>query len=396
MRYSMHRALQKIWIHKNTYIFISLELILSITIVMCGFLSSVAAQKRIESYKRQNKSQSILIQYASSNYVNSVAISTQDYKDFAAEYGHESEIMFLLYFFVSFYDPSSDAVENAFLVSMNDTAFKELIGVEREHNTVYIGSMIAEKIDSDNFQSLNTQFSIGNGQVILGEEKYNTIEKLNYYADKIIISITQTQDLDINKMIIFPEEKMETLENNTVMTPIVVMGILASDSNSFSIAEQIMAKLNTIHTDYVYNISDQFYELKKSIEDLTINISFFTWIAYFSLIVTTIGLIGVFLIFLEKRKREIAIMLMMGSTLPKVYFELFSEIFLINFFSGMIGIAISASIAPYLSTNAFIVTFRASAFLVMMIIITFISLFSSICTIFSIKKISPVKILREL
>lgn len=396
MHYSMYRAIQKIWIHKNTYIFISLELILSLTIVLCGFLSSTASQRRLNSYKKQNETRSISIQYGSPHYVNRVAISTQDYKELAEEYGKESEILFFLYSFVSFYDPATDVVENAFLVSMNDTAFKELIGLERDFNTVYIGFEIAQKTNSNNLKYLDNQFSIENGKVKLGEERFNTIKTLNHYTDKIIISLTQRTDLDVNKMVILPEEKMKTLENNTESAPIAIMSILVSDSNSYSIAEQIVTKLNTIHTEFEYSISDQFYELKRSIEDLTINLSFFTWIAYFSLIVTTIGLIGVFLILLEKRKREIAIMLMMGATLPKVYFELFSEIFLINLFSGIIGVAISSGIAPYLSTAVFTVNFQASAFLVMITIIIFISLFSSMCTVFSIKKIVPVKILREL
>lgn len=60
----------------------------------------------------------------------------------------------------------------------------------------------------------------------------------------------------------------------------------------------------------------------------------FVWVAKCSLVITTVGIIGVLLIYVEQRRREFVIALTLGATHGTLIFELFCEVLLFHFWEA--------------------------------------------------------------
>lgn len=140
--------------------------------------------------------------------------------------------------------------------------------------------------------------------------------------------------------------------------------------------------------------NEEIYQLSLAyIRDITQWMELFVWVAKCSLVITTVGIIGVLLIYVEQRRREFVIALTLGATHGTLIFELFCEVLLFSLLGGVISLLLTIFIAPQLSTVTFTVRFSWTCAILAIGIAFGITLICCVCTILGTRSRYPTKIL---
>ena len=395
MKYLIYRAFQKLWINKKVYSVIALEAAIGITVVLCGISSAYSANSRLELYKQQIGEQGVVIEYSKNEYLANTEspITVEDYE--VIKEAHSKQDISYLLFARSFYQMQKSLdVKNVTFVSMDANSFHSYFGFMQQEDAIYIGTQVADDFEREGLRFFEKGFSWEDSNVIIGDSDIADIVRLNPLNKSIFVALLM--DLEIESMIILPEKYMNVLECN-VEEPMNPCLRILSDSNGSGTdaAYEVVQTLHDKHPDYSYRISEQYLELLKSITDLTQVIRLFSWIAWFVLIITMVGIIGILLIYMEKRKREFAIILALGGTHATIFKEIFLEVFSLCFLSGCIGLIALIIIIPYLSTGVFTAYFHWINVVVMLGIVLMITVISCTCMIVGIRDIYPTQILKK-
>lgn len=392
MSYIIHRAVQKLWLHKKVYSFLFIELILGMSIILCGFHSRVCAAQRLETYQSQN-TLGLDIRASISGDQTIPAITVQDYQAIQQKYFQQGTFSYMLLKHSIYTLASAEDVQDITIIAMSDTYFENFFGFKPQPNTAYLG----KKIQTD-YQ--NEMVILSDGIAFKEDSlRIGTQSLLIDFLPKDVRSLTLTAevefDQDTQSMIVLPEEQLASLEQYIKGSVTVFFRITPFQENSTSFIYSIVDWLQNEHAGNQYQVIDQREQMEKSIQDLTSQIQELTWVAQLALVITVVGIIGVLLIFLEHRRRELAICRMLGATKITLFLELFWEIFLLCIVGGILSFPIVLIVIPHLSTSVFIVTFQWKSILVMIGIVTAIALLSCSCAIATIRSHSPLKILRS-
>lgn len=124
---------------------------------------------------------------------------------------------------------------------------------------------------------------------------------------------------------------------------------------------------------------------------------FFVFIAAVIICIVLIGMIGIFVMIVKRREREIAILCALGQTKRNVCFGLFMEVFILNMSSYLLGIIISGSI---IKSGVSLATVEIVYNIYSLIILLGVALLLSSLVIIPVKilieKQSPIEILSSL
>lgn len=395
MRYLIYRAFQKLWINKKIYFFIALELAIGITVVLCGISSAYSAKSRLELYKQQIGEQGIVIEYSPSGEFASTGlpITVKDYENIKEEYS-ELDISYLLYTHSIYQTQKSLEVRDVTFISMDANSFFSCFGFEPQDDAIYLGMQVADDFEKEGLGFFENWFSWDESEVMVGDSGIADIVKLSSLNKSVFVALMV--DLKTESMIILPEKYMNVLELSLEGNLIPCLRIVpTSGGGGQDAVYEVVQALRDKHPAYTYRISKQYLELQKSIADLTQEIRIFSWIAWFVLIITMVGIIGILLIYMEKRKREFAIILALGGTHATIFKEIFLEVFSLCFLSGCIGLIATVMAIPYLSTGVFTAHFHWISVAAMLGIVLAITTISCTCMTFGIRDIYPTKILKK-
>lgn len=395
MKYLIYRAFQKLWINKKIYLVIAIELAIGITVVLCGISSTYSAKSRLELYKQQIGEQGVVIEYSESrDFANTeLPVTVEDYEIIKEDYG-ELDISYLLFTHSIYQTRRSLDVKSVTFVSMNANSFFSCFGFAPQDDAIYLGTQVADDLEKEGLFFFEKWLSWDESNVIIGDSNIVDFVRLNPLNKSIFVALLV--DLRIESMIILPEKYMNVLERNVEdqLTPCLRIVPVSNGENPEAVSD-IVQMLQDRHPAYTYRISEQYLELQKSITDLTQEIRIFSWIAWFVLIITMVGIVGILLIYMEKRKREFAIVLALGGTHATIFKEIFLEVFSLCFISGCIGLIATIIIIPYLSTGVFTAYFHWISVVVMLGIVLVIATISCACMILGIRDIYPTKILKK-
>ncbi|MCM1264280.1 MAG: ABC transporter permease [Butyrivibrio sp.] len=395
MKYLIYRAFQKLWINKKIYFAIALELAIGITVVLCGISSAYSARDRQELYKQQIGEQGIVVEYSGNGDFTDteLPVTVEDYKAIKEEY-NGLDISYLLFTRSIYQTRKSLDVKNVTFVSMDADSFFNCFGFAPQDDTVYIGAQAADDFEKEGLSFFEKWLSWDESNVMVGDLVIEDVARLDAAGKSIFVTLLV--DLKVESMIILPEKCMDTLELNVEGQLTPCLRIMAdSNAGAQDAASGIVQMLQDKHPNYSYRISEQYLELQKSITDLTQEIRIFSWIAWFVLIITMVGIIGILLIHMEKRKREFAIILALGGTHATVFKEIFLEVFSLCFISGCVGVTAAIIIVPYLSTSVFTAYFPWINVVVALGIVFMVTIISCACMIVGIMDIYPAKILKK-
>ena len=395
MKYLIYRAFQKLWINKKIYFVIALELAIGITVVLCGISSTYSAKSRLELYKQQIGEQGVVIEYSKNrDFANTeLPITVEDYRIIKEDHS-ELDISYLLFTRSIYQTRKSLDVKGVTFVSMDANSFFNCFGFAPQDDAIYLGTQVANDFEKEGLCFFEKWLSWDESNVIIGDSDIVDIVRLNPLNKSIFVALLV--DLKVESMIILPEKCMNMLELNVEeqLTPCLRI-VSVSDGDEPDAVFEVVQTLHDKHPAYFYRISEQYLELQKSITDLTQEIRLFSWIAWFVLIITMVGIIGILLIYMEKRKREFAIILALGGTHATIFKEIFLEVFSLCFISGCIGLIATVITIPYLSTSVFTAYFHWISVVMMLGIVLMITIISCTCMILGIRDVYPMKILKK-
>lgn len=155
--------------------------------------------------------------------------------------------------------------------------------------------------------------------------------------------------------------------------------------------------LNGAHSDYKYTISNEFFEYMGKISTAKEENYIFALIAVVFFLIIIVGLVGLFLLFMERRKRELAIAISLGARRSYLVAEVFFEVLCISLIGYIGGAILNARILDggwEFATVMIYLNWKISILLVIIPVI--VSIISIVPSAHMILKLKPIKILRDL
>lgn len=392
MKYTIQRALNKLWNNRIVYFLLIIELSIGVSVTLCGHLSSRSAQKRLDEYYSQFEIGEIVIEYYSEGNIHEAAITYDDYSYLMQKYGTQCEMTYFLYVDSILQLSDSNEIEDVTILAMNRDAFYRFFGFEQQE-TIYVGSTIAKALTLGEVFFSEQWVGMSDHGVRIGDYSVSNIQNIPKGFDKLITRSIQNFDINVSNLVILPESLMETMEEKSIS--LVSFLLLKPHENVKSdLIALIPEELTLRHVGYKYAVVDLGIQLEQSMAELTQEIRLLSWVSKITLVITTLGIIGVLFLLLQLRRREYAIALTQGATHWLIFREVFFEVLLLNGLAGIVGLIIATAATPHLSTSMFTTSFSLTAIPIVVATVMIITFGVCISILLCIRSIYPSKILR--
>ena len=308
---------------------------------------------------------------------------------------------------ISFYKQYSyveDYKENFSILFANEAFYYELTGSNEFNKSVLIGKY-ANKILNENYKfkdknikkyfddKKNTLFNIRISDFII-------LDNINCNFKNLLSDIKYTSngvEFDsLDNYIIFPYSTIQDLKDLNCRDYITLPFNDKNKNDIVAKAQNIQSYLNNKYTNTSYEVRNYIGEAQ-SILSRNIELSkVINFVLSFIFLIITFSLIGLLLIFMNKRKKEIAISFLCGASYNQLRLEIFLEIFFIVIVSTLIGNLLSIPFLPIFDGVGVKNTY--SIYSMIICAIASILLSTLICTILSqkLKYMSPIKCLKDL
>ena len=210
----------------------------------------------------------------------------------------------------------------------------------------------------------------------------------------LLYNISVKSEINLHEAIILPADIISTFnEDFEVYNPVVSLKF--KDEFKTSIIAKIIRYLDTKHGDeYSYQIDSELLRYERDTGNIKILAGIITGVSILIIIITVIGLIGLFMIKTNRLLRDYAVEITIGSTIRQIAFEIMFECVFITMVSGIIASFISIALLKYavnydefkITVNYFIIL--QSIFLA--ICAGVISVIPSLCIL---RKFSPISVI---
>lgn len=144
-----------------------------------------------------------------------------------------------------------------------------------------------------------------------------------------------------------------------------------------------------------FTLDESLLEQLQLAENIKADISDYLIMAVSILLVVMLGTTGLFLIFLYRRKKQIAVAIAYGFTRCRLFGELFTEIFLITGFGTTLGLWALRFTTEFSKSFYAEAVFQNSCIVIAFIIAAVTALFTSTLAFAGVGEIAPAKILKE-
>lgn len=390
MSYTIERAVQKLWRNRVTYLFLMLELTIGMTVTLCGFLSSSAAQERLTLYQGQLTAADVLVEYYGDS--TEPAITCEDYRELMEQYGERGSFTFFLYGNSIYQTSAREGVSDVTIIVMNADAFSRRFG-QAQQNAVYVGEQVAQDLAAGELMLAEQWLSLEGDVARIGEQANLPVLPLRTQTEKLITRTLESADLSVRQLVILPETLMDDLSAE-MTEQISFLRVTPNEGEDAGFLNEITEELAGRHSDYTYSLVAQGAELEQAIADLTQGVRLLSWVARLALLITTAGMIGNLFLLLQRRRREYAIAFSVGAAHNQILAEVFCEVLLLTGASGVIAVLLSATLTPSLSTSMYTASFRWSALAVMLLTVGSITICACVCALLGSHSDYPAKQLR--
>lgn len=161
--------------------------------------------------------------------------------------------------------------------------------------------------------------------------------------------------------------------------------------------QEVKSYLSKKHIDYEFLINNEFFDYMGRTSTLNENSIIFNFIASVIFLIILIGLIGLFMLFMERRKKELAIAIALGARKEQLICEVLIEILFIALTGYLLGVCISSLLLiKGFSYATVAINFNLGLSLMLVILPIIVTILAVLPSIFMIKNLSPMKILRNL
>lgn len=359
MRYYLAVALKYMKQHMKLYIMIGLELVLCFTFIYLGMNKTMS-----ETNRRQ---------LLTDQFEKTVLIHRQDYSpiDLSSEQialleqsaGQKEALSYAKIARVIVQKSNEYDVIN--VIVANQTFLDTYTHQANTVNRVFFSETL-DHLLHDNPSIPEMNIVLQDQHVKIGNERIEKeVFSLSSKMKTLITGIDYLQDIDLSSAMLMSAEMYDRLKENLPL----------SFTQSFcGVNENINMSqfMQTIHQQSKFSAKLEpifvLPEFQKGTQNLMEFLTVFSWASYMALLIVVTGVVGVLLIFLERRKKCLMVALIFGASRLKLFMELFIEFLILMGVSSAIALCICWGIQPSISTVYYLIDFSGEVLLLAMIL----------------------------
>ena len=269
-----------------------------------------------------------------------------------------------------------------------------LFGEEGSYYKIYYSSANNEVEVTPGFlqmlKNMNAQTTVNPRDFphTLLKDEFTSINGLNYSV-KVI-------DKGVNEIYIPIDCYYDIYHPKDLFNMSMNIKIKDDKTNYSALLNEVLNILNESHGDtFAYSLGSEFALFLNASDRAAEEAMAFNFIAAVLLLIVLIGLSGLFVLIINRRKREIAISLALGATKGRVYLECLLEMSILAVTGSAMGILASVMLLSKGFESAAVVTYpNVTVSLTLTGLSLLVAVVSTIPVFISIKKLMPIEILR--
>lgn len=361
MRYSIRKALTHFRYYFFTYLSVILEYAVGVAIAAVCFNLLLSCNDKLKEVEKALSEDVLQVTYwgQTDEWAISPDLMVEVRRD--ADIGAKQEMIYVPYVSWGFSIPDEEW-RNVYVMFPTKEDYEKLVGESREEK-IYVGSIVEEylveleKISKDSkkivfFYSNLLEWNEGTlwlgQQTIAGKDTAEMeIEEVEVVLNKPFKLVSQAEQFSLQECIILPPEYMSLLENGrNVGKDAIVLLPTNSERSDMQAVGKLLQRLAEGNEELHFEVTSQLVALRKSASDLTAEYQDLVYVSVSILAIVMLGMTGVFIILLQKRRNGVAISLAYGATKLQVFGELFLEVFFVFGIGGFIGMFVATKVSP--------------------------------------------------
>lgn len=438
MKYTISRAFSWLLWHKGAYAILCVELLVGVCMFILAANSIMTASEEMAKVKAEVQDKEIVVTPILLNwdfFADDVLFEI-NYNDYVQVSDGLDDVMRINYRGIvdsTVFNLQDDTAWSFKLHFINENMFEDTFGFKQEQGIVYADEaaianiQILCELDKDKYKVENKALQFADDKIFINGIGYS-LKKLQNNDVKIFtnnsIQGDNENDTGLENCIFFPVEVMTTFTEDDMAFYVYKLTLIEdgvtnyyefeeglkrfSGSSSMSmryittdfeqdVVATIIDKLNRNHSGmYRFEVGGKAIMAEESINQAVADMQMVMFVSCFVLVIIVLTVIGILMIFLNKRRRSIAISLAVGSSFGTTAAELLTEILTVCIIGSGLGIVASYFIMPYVTTFYLEYTYHLESSIVIGIVIAIaIAVLASSLALSNIRNFKPAEILRD-
>ncbi len=393
MYYLFERGLKRLYRNKKKYLLLIFQVIVGMCMISLSL--NMIFNYQLQMMRMEDK---LSHPYATISSRGQNNISSDDWEIINAQWPNEN----LSFYFQ--YDVSTGNSEDVNILFVDESFYENVLGIQLGSNsgktnvfanTKAQNALLAGAVNDPELQpycNLNDKtffgFSISDF-TSLDDEELRCPSLLTYtiyesdsicipsFKDAIILPLSAKGNLPCSSYIVLPFE-------------------IGEEESVNQLAIMVQEKLLSVSENPDIEIRNYYTEIQGIVGRNSVLARMLTLIAAFILAVVVFGLTGLLLVFLNQRKREIAVAIMCGAKQSQIVEEVFFEAFSVVFIGTVIGNPLCSIFLPMFGGLGVVTNWTPIPLLFCILLAVIISLFVVLLLIVRIYALSPITTLKEL
>lgn len=367
--YDVSRIIKNIRHNSKFYLLLLLELVLCFTMMIIGLDEKASYNERVSVLNYENE-----LGLCSVSDTKGGMLFDFDSDKFTLDKIPANTVYGTVYYLR--YITAQHKPKSARLISANDYFYEKYFGEALSSDKCYISRKFIKSAGSDsNKKEIDKGISEKGFQLSANQFTISGMNMKVLELDKDIripVNMFERFDLSGDEDIIFVNDK---ISNKLSLDRAFTFIKIHKDSDF----QKNIEAFQPYQKDIMHH-ENLLTEFELGSNKLAAFVRLFGWTSYIAIIVVTLGTTGVFIVFLEQRKKSYAIQYCFGASNFRLKLQLFFEILLIMLLSVFISVIVSALFEKSVSSAYYLIKIQATSIAaasLLAIVLTFIILLLS-------------------
>lgn len=356
MKYNLWHILNKLKRDIGFHVVIVLQLTVCLSLIILGISDTISYEKKLDIVKNSHSSREYMIQNPSKK--NELKMLDGELEN-VLEYSEKNTKNLSLSMYVEYLtkDKNTGHTQYGTFVIANSFLFREYLFLDNPRENVFY---MSEKTYKKILNGTALFFSIEDGFVKFNNKKYD-FEIHDFKGSMLVNSGIRSKILDENS-VMFHSKSVEDFES---LIGNFAMKYYEKDVKVDDFLREFKSEFPKF-SDFVY--LDVLSSFKKNSAALSYKLKKKYYAAYFAFISIVFGIGGLFLVFIENRKKEYAISLYLGAKNSDIKLQLYFELFIVFFISFILAIVLSLFIEKNPYNNFYYFEYSSLSFILSILI----------------------------
>ena len=387
MRYSLSLALRRIRNDLKTYCAVVLQLFIGFSVLCTSLNTDFSMNSRLKELNREVSGSEIRVDIMNSS-VSDGSFGFGRYAEMSTDQTCETGLITTA-FIMAVNGGTPDTIA---AICAPSRYYRDILGEDQEEGCVCCSEKLFDDIAAGKVDLFcNADISLSNEILTLNGKTFPISPIKGGGISKIRRDEYPDHYIDIDKVLLFPQEAGEDWEHEDSVSFSVML--YPPDADHYAAAYRMLYD----HLDDIsLSVSDPAASIIKKCQNIKDMIGLVTFISVTLLSVTVFGTVGILLIEIYKRKKDLAVASAAGASSSKLRAELFAETSIVCFFgicAGAVG-AIPLTGIIKRSVMFFVTAYAARTLIIIFVSAVFIPAIVTAVSLFSSGGIDVVKSLR--